>query len=788
MEVYKMIRIRETALNFFFLSVVLGVLLCSGVVASAGIYYVDINNGEDVDDAGTAAAPWKTLHYSLTQITSGTLNVAAGTYRIGSEVEVGFEPDSPLTISNSDITVIGEGDAAIGASDPTAVIDGTGAGVSAYPWTNGIYITGNNVTIKGLTIRNFTTSGGTGIYIYGGSGNEVLGCKIHNNINGIETSSASNCNVKHCEIYDNTYGLYIYLSTGEIFRNTIHGNNAEDETGIGVFANNCSPEIKRNKIYDNNTGIQVTSNTSTEASPEIANNVIYETIGYTMNYGILVSAFDDPGPGMASPTIYHNSIDGGSGDGIAIENSGGTVQPVIKYNIITRCDVYGIDDGVSVTPANIAYNDAWGNAEENYQNCAAGTGGISLDPENGTAGPLAATSPCKDAIPTTNPPGDPVTMDYLGYKRPKDSGFDMGAYEYIAQQTYTDTLPGGTGALTDYRIFAIPLDVGTGLDMRNTLEATLGTYNPATWRVFARTTSGDIEMNTQAFASLDMKPGMGFWGITVLTNNVSFTGTLTPDAIYYKMELAPGWNLIAVPWPATSIQLGKIYVTDGINQYEITNASNTLTEKYIWDYTGTGSTGYTVRNTSNFALATGTGYYIKVLGSANVILSIPPDNTFDPPGNNAAFTTLAMVYGFPEAVSLTDDPEPPPFPGGPYGPVPNIKANKEGGSLDVSGGTPVSITVSLDPGDQVAKDADWWIVAHTPFAAPLNWYSYVYPEGWRPGIYPCVQTPLFQVPPSCEVLNTILPTGDYKFYFAVDENADGIVDETWVDSVEVRVE
>jgi hypothetical protein len=34
----------------------------------------------------------------------------------------------------------------------------------------------------------------------------------------------------------------------------------------------------------------------------------------------------------------------------------------------------------------------------------------------------------------------------------------------------------------------------------------------------------------------------------------------------------------------------------------------------------------------------------------------------------------------------------------------------------------------------------------------------------------------------------ILPTGDYKFYFAVDENADGIVDETWVDSVDVRVE
>jgi parallel beta-helix repeat protein len=363
-----MIRIREKVLTFFFLSVVLGVLLSNGMVASADIYYVDINEGSN-DNAGTAAAPWKTLHYSLSTITSGTLNVAAGTYNIANG-----EANSAITIQNSNITVIGEGDAAIGASDPTAVIDGTG-GEGSEGWTTGInIISGTNVTLKGLTIRNFTSSPGTGIYISGGSGNKVLSCKLHNNIKGIETGTASNCNVKHCEIYNNTYGLYMYKSTGEIFRNTIYGNNAEDETGIGVFANNCSPEIKRNKIYDNNTGIQVTSDTSTGASPEIANNVIYETTGYTMNYGILVSAFD---PGTSSPTIYHNSIDGGSEDGIAIENSDGTVQPVIKYNIITRCDVYGIDAGD--TGYTINYNDVWHNGPDgrglktdNYNGCEPG--------------------------------------------------------------------------------------------------------------------------------------------------------------------------------------------------------------------------------------------------------------------------------------------------------------------------------------------------------------------------------------------------------------------------------
>ena len=508
-----------------------------------------------------------------------------------------------------------------------------------------------------------------------------------------------------------------------------------------------------------------------------------------MAYGIQVRTTN----GIARPTIYHNTIDGGSVDGIFIYVvSTSTNEPVIKYNIITSFSQYGIrNNGGNPT---IDYNDVWNNgdsAADNYNGCTAGDNDISLDPKYGSY-TLQSDSPCIDRIPTGDPPDDPVTMDYLGYKRPKGSGFDMGAYEYIAQLTYTDTLPGGTGAETDYRIFAIPLDVGTGLDMRNTLEGTLGTYNPATWRVFARTTTGDVEMNTQAFASLDTKPGMGFWGITVLTNSVNFTGTLAPDAIYYETKLEPGWHLFAVPWPGTSIQLGKIYVTDGVNEYYITSTSNTLTQQYIWDYTGTrsrtGSTGYTVRNTCDFALANGTGYYIKVLGSANVVLSIPPNNTSDPPSNNAVSTALAMGYGSPEEVGLNDDSDPPPLPGGSYGPMPNIRANDESGPVIVSRGTPVAITVSLDPGDQAGESADWWIVARTPFDEPLNWYSYVYPEGWRPGIYPCAQTPLFQVTPSFEVLDTALPSGSYIFYFAVDGNMDGEPDSTWQDTVEVRVE
>ena len=774
-----------------------------------GTYYVDINSGNDSNN-GTSGSPWKTLHHALYMINNGNagtyvLIMAAGTYSIGNG-----ESDSAVTLSQNNVTIIGTHDLSIGASSISTFIDGT----NATTWTTGIEITGSNVTIKDLSITAFSGTGKYGIAISAGTGNEVLSCKIYENNTGVEINNSTNCKIRRCEIYENTTdGLNIISSTGgEICCNTIYKN-----THDGVAAFNCSPGIKRNKIYDNNTGIRVeaNSNSNTAVSPDIGNNVIYETTAETMNYGILV--YGDGGE--ASPTIYHNSIDGVTGDGIAIEEvlqsplssviedrierrtSITTLGPIIKYNIITRCDVHGIDVASNVT-CTIDYNDVWhngpthaGTKAENYNGCEPGNhdltdgDGLGKDPKS-SAGPLAPDSPCIDAIPTDV--GDDAVMDYPGYKRPKGSGYDMGAYEYIPTQTYPYTLPGGTGVVTDYNIFTIPLDIGTGEKMQKTMETALGrNYDPPThWRVFARTTSGDIEMNTPAFDSLDIKPGMGFWGITILTNTIYFTGTLSPDAIYYNMALAPGWHLFAVPWPGTSINLGKIYVTDGINQYAITDQPDDqrLTQEYIWDYTGTGSTGYTVRSASDFALIAGTGYFIKVLGSSNIILFIPPDNNSDPPYNNSVSTSHDVSYESLKPLSLPNDLEPPPLPDGSYGPVPDIRANGKSGLVTISKGTPVSITVSLDPGNEEVKKGDWWVAAHTPFAPPLDWYSYVYPDGWRPGVHVCVQMAPFLIPPSFEVLNMALPVGDYTIYFAVDDNVDGKVDETWVDSVNVKVE
>ena len=124
----------------------------------------------------------------------------------------------------------------------------------------------------------------------------------------------------------------------------------------------------------------------------------------------------------------------------------------------------------------------------------------------------------------------------------------------------------------------------------------------------------------------------------------------------------------------------------------------------------------------------------------------------------------------------------------PLSPTPDIKANTTDGPLTLTQGERVSITISLDPGGKAGQKADWWIAVNTPFDPPGDWYTFVYPPGWFPGINLCAQTGLFSLSPF-EVLKMILPVGHYTFYFALDD-PNGMATGPWwgLDSVEVRVQ
>ena len=640
-----------------------------------GTYYVDIVNGDNRDLGTSAETAWRTLHYAMGLINNGTpgtytLNVASGTYSTANG-----EADSSLDILQLNVEIIGE----IGTMP---ILDGS-AGTN---WTVGIETTGSNITIRDLEMQNFSN---VGIRAQGND-TTIYNCDVHNNgTTGIVISTDGTVNggiIKRCEVYNNATGIGVIDAQNIVVeQNYVHDNiamttgisvsfatdgveikkNLIENNGTGIQIYGCSPVVERNEIKDNMTGIQITGDTDFAASPKIYNNLIYNT-NSTMYDGIIV---DGSWSATASPLIYHNTIDDGLSNGIEAYGYWGSCAPDILFNIITNFGTYGIynDQG---SPS-IDYNDVWNNGggtkSDNYSGCSPGANdlydatpgdGLGKDPLYASY-ELQSESPCKDAIPATPPPTNPVIIDLPGYKRPRGSGYDMGAHEYIADITHNYNLPGGTGQVTDYRMFAIPVYVGTGSIMKSTMESYLGAYDKCKWRVFAYG-SDYIEMDAAGFSSLPVGPGDAFWAISLATDLTPFSGRPAPDGDYYTIPLNPGWNMFGLPWPKgfPDIELGKIAVSDGVKNYWITSGSNNLTQQSVWDYTGTGpSNGYVQLTAGTDVLKPGSGYWIKVESTLPVELLIPPDN------GGRYLSALSLKGYLSTSTSGDSGEEPPPPPG-----------------------------------------------------------------------------------------------------------------------------
>ncbi len=120
--------------------------------------------------------------------------------------------------------------------------------------------------------------------------------------------------------------------------------------------------------------------------------------------------------------------------------------------------------------------------------------------------------------------------------------------------------------------------------------------------------------------------------------------------------------------------------------------------------------------------------------------------------------------------------------------IPDIKANGSDGPLVVSSSEKVLITVSLvpgDPGEQGSQEADWWI-ARQNFDPDPGFLFYTHPNQWDVRVVRAIKHDLVTLD-NAALPSLNLPVGDYIFYFAVDDNADGQPDATWLDFVELHV-
>jgi len=207
----------------------------AGIVL-AGNYYVDIALGSDSND-GSQLHPWKTLHYVIGQINAGapgtyTLHVASGTYN-----QANGESSSNIIITQSNLTIVGEG-----ATRP--VIQGGSL------WIIGFEISGiiTNVTIENLEITGFSDKG---IYAHAvgsalpPSNLIVKKSNIHANGVGIFLSHIYDALIKNNLIHDNQstsigqgQGITAFTDTAQknyIYHNTIVGNGVSTDNDTGIY-------------------------------------------------------------------------------------------------------------------------------------------------------------------------------------------------------------------------------------------------------------------------------------------------------------------------------------------------------------------------------------------------------------------------------------------------------------------------------------------------------------------------------------------------------------------------
>jgi hypothetical protein len=119
-------------------------------------------------------------------------------------------------------------------------------------------------------------------------------------------------------------------------------------------------------------------------------------------------------------------------------------------------------------------------------------------------------------------------------------------------------------------------------------------------------------------------------------------------------------------------------------------------------------------------------------------------------------------------------------------PVPTIKANGATGIVNIKRGKKVVVKFELDPGSYVNNDADWWVLRQ--YGDNWKYYS-AKTRKWKRGSSLYYQGPLVEIGPVKVFRSSSLSRGQYKFYFGVDTNMNGVPDpeEYYSDVVTVNV-
>jgi hypothetical protein len=277
----------------------------------SGVTYFVSTGGNDTN-AGTLAAPWRTIQHAANSVQAGdTVQVEGGTY-------------------NEIVTMKTSGNATAGYitftnyPGPSPVVDGTGLVAGGQTGLFSLEGTFNYIVIQGFEIRNFSSSSKgkvpVGIDFEGaGSNIEILNNHIHNIAQTLSSCNAANALA---------IALYGTQAPASINNVTLYGNEIDHNT------TGCSENVS----FDGNVQYFVEANNSVHDGDNIGiDNIGFE--GVSPN-----SAYDQARDGwvfgntiynISSTTnpVYHNQV---GADGYYCD---GCTRIIVERNLIHDSDL-----------------------------------------------------------------------------------------------------------------------------------------------------------------------------------------------------------------------------------------------------------------------------------------------------------------------------------------------------------------------------------------------------------------------------------------------------------------
>jgi hypothetical protein len=380
-------------------AILLSVLVATPALAAN--YYVSPSGSDS--NAGTQAAPWKTINYADTRVIAGdTVHLLPGTYTGCITTHANGTASAPITY--------------ISDTRYSAKIDGLGQCSDAIWNENGNYerIYGIDMTGNYQNTGSVANGGSLGVAMQGAS-TEVGYSQFHdfkpNFVAAVDTVGG----------YYGNGGMLIH---DNIFRD-LHVNVTSNEGGYGVYLAAPNARAYNNLFYRIDTlGLQMWHGTN----GDMAQNNTFIGIGNVSNGAAMLIGEGDGGAMMNSLLTAENNIIINSARGIVVDEGGGTGSisrsSVFRNNLFYNnnqdwefvSSIYGTD---TTSPSTAGYTV---------------TGTVNLNPQFVSATTdnyhLQSTSPAIDKAYANG-----IASDFDGTSRPQGAGYDIGAYEYVSAPT-----------------------------------------------------------------------------------------------------------------------------------------------------------------------------------------------------------------------------------------------------------------------------------------------------------------------------------------------------------------